>query len=230
MSAPVNRGRWPLSVALVTAAALIGCDRDQGAAVSNVAPATAPATAPAAAGGASGAPAAPSGSSETSTPDAAASAPAGTAVAAATAAGLHSVEPAADLQGRLGRLVVAFPEGTKTNSRVDVFKSGDPKAAKSDYGDFRTELLPGRYDVAVSNKRIGPVEVRAKHETRMRVGTLRVKAEANTRIDVLDADKQTVLAGDYGSMVVGLPAGEYHIRIAGQTEPVKVEEGKATDF
>jgi hypothetical protein len=223
---------WLAAVSAATAFA--GCDR--GTADNRTSSATPAATRPSTGSGAAPGGAQASRPADTpSTDGGAAPAPAAAnaeAVAAAPAAegGAYEIAPAADLAGRLGRLVVAFPEGLATGTRIDVFKPGESKAVQAEYGKLSAELLPGRYDVAVSQKRLGGIEVRAKHDTRVKVGVLRVKAGNNTRIDVLDADGKSKLNGDYGNAQFGLPVGGYHVLVAGQSEPVTIEDGKVVDF
>ena len=68
-------------------------------------------------------------------------------------------------KGRLGRLIVKFPDG---------FKAGN------------MELLPGTYDVVISGKRVEGVTIKSGHDTKVKVGVLRVNAGASTRIDLVE--------------------------------------------
>lgn len=215
--------------AMIVIAGLGGCDRGVDQGPKAVAPAPQPATQPAGASRLVGEPAAVANDSA---PSARPTQEGGASVSVAPAdTGAYEVVPAADLQGRLGRIVVAFPEGTNpSDTRIDVYKPGESKAVQGQYTKLRAELLPGRYDVSILHKRLGGVEVRAKYDTRIKVGVLRVKASSDTRIDVLDADGKTKLEGGYGTKQFGLPVGTYHVQIAGQTEPVTIEDGKVVDF
>jgi hypothetical protein len=146
---------------------------------------------------------------------------------------VHGAEPCcsvvanAALKGRLGRVVVAFPDGAvPKNTRVDVLKDG--KVLQSGYGSQHWELLSGTYEVSISGKRVSNVTVKAGHDTTVKVGILRVSAGKDTRVDVLDGGNK--LTGGYGSQVIGLPLGSYDIQIAGQTERVTISEGTVTDF
>ena len=108
-----------------------------------------------------------------------------------------SVVPNPTIKGRLGRLVVTYPEGTKAGARVGVSR-GD-KEATSGYGDKAFELLPGSYTVVISGKRVDNVTVQSGHDTKVKVGVLRVTAPGGTRIGVLDKDGKTGLTYGHGN-------------------------------
>src|SRR5438132_865035 len=142
-----------------------------------------------------------------------------------------SVVANAALTGRLGRLVVAFPAGANAgSSQVDVFKVGETASLQNAYGSQSFDLLPGTYAVAISGARVEGVSIQSGHDTRLRVGVLRINAGASTRADVLAADGKTALINGYGVQVIGLPVGTYRVQIAGGVEAVTIQDGKITDF
>ena len=138
-----------------------------------------------------------------------------------------------NMKGRLGRVQCTYPADTScTGAHVAIFKGEAKEKDKPmsvEYGEHSFELMPGKYAVAINNKRV-PVEVKSGHRTVPRVGVLRVHAGSGTRFRVLDADGKTELFAEYGEKDVALPVGSYVLDIAGATEPVKVEEGKVTEF
>lgn len=141
------------------------------------------------------------------------------------------IVPNPALKGRLGRLVIAFPADAKSNdTRYDVFKAGEENAVQGGYGKADVDLMPGRYVVEVSKKKVADVEIASRQDTMVKLGCLRINAGKGTRVDVLDADKKTKLVGGYGTVEYGLPVGTYHVQIAGSTEQVTVEAGKTTEF
>jgi hypothetical protein len=139
-----------------------------------------------------------------------------------------TVVPNPIMKGRLGRLVVTYPEGTKAGARIGVSK-GD-KESTSGYGDKAFELLPGSYTVVISGKRVDNVTVQSGHDTKVKVGVLRVTAPGGTRIGVLDKDGKTELISGYGSKQFGLPIGTLYVSVAGQSEAVTIKDGQITDF
>jgi len=139
-----------------------------------------------------------------------------------------TIVPNAAMRGRLGRLVVAYPE--EVAARIDVYRPGEPRAIQTGYGDQAFDLFPGTYEVTISGKRIGGVTVRSGSDTQIKVGVLRVNASEGTRIELADpVSKQNVAAG-YGPQVFGLPIGAVGVQIAGQTETVVIEAGKVAEF
>ncbi len=136
-----------------------------------------------------------------------------------------------DLKGRLGRLVVKFPEGANPGStRIEVFKPGEQKALIGDFGGHIFELLPGDYDITISKKRLAGVAIQSAHDTRVKVGVLQVYAGGSTRVDVLDRDGEPTLAGGFGNQTIGLPVGTFQVQVAGQAEPVTIEDNQVTEF
>jgi hypothetical protein len=159
---------------------------------------------------------------------AAAKLPAGKMAAASSASACCTVVPNPTMKGRLGRLVVTFPEGTKVSARVGVSKGG--KEATYGHGNQAFELFPGSYTVVISGKRVDNVTVQSGHDTKVKVGVLRVTAPGGTRMGILDKDRKTEITYGHGSQEFGLPIGTVYVSVAGQSEAVTIQEGKITDF
>jgi hypothetical protein len=149
-------------------------------------------------------------------------------MAAVSSASCCTVIPNPVMKGRLGRLIVTYPEGTNAGAHIGVSR-GD-KHATDGYGNKAFELLPGSYTVVISGKRVDNVTVQSGHDTKVKVGVLRVTAPGGTRIDVLDKDGKTHLTDGYGNKQFGLPIGTVYVSVAGQSEAVTIQEGKITDF
>jgi hypothetical protein len=132
------------------------------------------------------------------------------------------------MRGRLGRVVVAFPEDVQ--ARIDVFRPGETQSLASGYGSRTFDLLPGPYEVAISGRRVTGVTVRSGNDTQIKVGVLRVNASDGTRIDLTDAVSKKSVAAGYGTQVFGLPIGSIGVQIAGQIETVDIEAGQVTEF
>lgn len=126
---------------------------------------------------------------------------------------------------------MAYPEGANAaGARLDIYKMGENNAISGGYGNQAIDLLPGSYAVVISGKRVEEVTIRSGHDTKLRVGVLRVTAGGGTRLDLLDAASKTVLTGGYGSQQFGLPVGKVDVRVAGQSETVTVKDRQITDF
>ncbi|HEX7238527.1 MAG TPA: hypothetical protein VF405_16285, partial [Gammaproteobacteria bacterium] len=149
-------------------------------------------------------------------------------VTSSTSSGSHDIVPNPAMRGRLGRLVVAYPE--KVAARIEVFRPGEAQAVATGYGDQSFDLLPGTYEVSISGKRITGVAVRSASDTKIKVGVLRVNASDGTRINLTDPASKKDVTGGYGTQVFGLPIGEIGVQIAGQTENVVINAGQVTEF
>lgn len=131
----------------------------------------------------------------------------------------------------LGRVVVAFPKDSKVSSRIDIFKTGDESnSIQGAYGSMAADLIPGRYLVTISGRRVESVEVQAGHNTTIRVGVLRIHAGSGTRVDVFERGGKDSLAGFYGANDVGLTVGQYDVQIAGQRASLAIQENAITEF
>ena len=135
----------------------------------------------------------------------------------------------AGLTGRLGRLVIAFPEGANA-SGAHVVVSKDEKDLANAYGNQSLDLLAGTYVVSVNNMRVDGVTIQAGHDTQLKVGVLRVSAADATRVRVLAADQTHELTSTYGKQELGFPVGTVYVEVAGQREAVTITEGKITNF
>jgi hypothetical protein len=138
------------------------------------------------------------------------------------------IVPNPEMRGRLGRVVVAFPE--KVSAHVQVFRPGEPQSVADGYGDRAFDLFPGTYDVAISGKRVAGVTVRSASDTQIKVGVLRVNASGGTQVEVTDPASKQRVADGYGTVVFGLPVGEVGVRVAGQTETVVIEAGQVSEL
>lgn len=142
--------------------------------------------------------------------------------------GCCDIAPNPAMRGRLGRIVVAYPE--EVSSRIDVFRPGETQSVAGGYGDSAFDLFPGTYDVTIAGKRIAGVTVRSGNDTRIRVGVLRVNASDGTHVELADPATKERVADGYGTRAYGLPIGEIGVQVAGQTETVTIEAGQVTEF
>lgn len=132
----------------------------------------------------------------------------------------------------LGRVIVAFPKGSKVGgTRIDIFKAEDDKKLITySHERIAADLVPGGYVVAVTNKRVKGVEVRAGHDNKIRVGVLRVHAGPGTRVDIFERGAKDLLTYFHGSHDTGLPIGQYEVEVAGQRAAVTIKEDTITEF
>ncbi|HET7608336.1 MAG TPA: hypothetical protein VFL84_06645, partial [Gammaproteobacteria bacterium] len=237
------RFAWPAEGSYTLTAALIGdahrtFDPAPAAAEMTVAVSGAPSAAGTASGGSStgttetggprSAPSGPSTSDSGSRPGGGGAAPTAGRPGGAADSSCCSIVPNATMRGRLGRLVVAFPQ--EVAARIEVYRPGEERAIQSGYGNQAYDLLPGTYEVSISGKRVAGVTVRSGNDTQIKVGVLRVNASDGTRIDLADPISKERVTGGYGTQVFGLPIGQIGVQVAGQTEAVVIEAGKVAEF
>ncbi len=145
--------------------------------------------------------------------------------------GMITITPNAAMKGVMGRIVVAFPKDAGIDqTHTAIIKQGDKKNSASGYGQFTADLLPGTYDVIISGATVPGVEVKSRHDTNIAVGVLRTSADAQTHISVKDKAGKKQLTSGYGSQQFGLPIGTYTVTVSGQSMPVEIKKGEATDF
>jgi hypothetical protein len=170
----------------------------------------------------------PSGASTGSSGSSGSGSPVPTGSRPGASASAYDIVPNPAMRGRLGRLVVAYPE--KVSARIEVYRGGQTESVASGYGDAAFDLFPGTYDVVISGKRIAGVTVRSASDTKIKVGVLHVTASAGTRVEIVDRADGKGLTSGYGTDVYGLPIGAVGVRVAGQTETVDIEAGKVAEF
>jgi hypothetical protein len=141
------------------------------------------------------------------------------------------VAPATGLSEGMGRIVVNYPgEAASRQTRIDLYKAGDPTSLDGAYGNHAVEMAPGLYDVVISGKRVAGVTVQAGHDTQVKVGVLHLYANPQTRIDLLDPAGGKPLIDGYGEQSYGLPVGPVSVQVAGQSETVTINDGQITEF
>ena len=146
-------------------------------------------------------------------------------------AGAYSVVPNSQLKGRLGQIVVKYPEAAPCKeTHTSIMKPGSTKNAAAFYGTGDAELLPGAYNVKLGGKVVENVEVKSRSDSVITLGVLRVHAAKETHVAILDQDQKTQLAAGYGDNEYGLPIGKYFVKVAEQTEPVEIKANEVTDF
>jgi hypothetical protein len=144
---------------------------------------------------------------------------------------VYSTAPNAQLPGRIGRIVVTFPEGADASqSKVSLLPpSGEGDALDWRYGSAAFDVMPGLYVVDINSVRLQDVEVESQRDTVIEGGALRVKVQAGTKVSVLDMTRRQ-LDWSYGPRDFCLPVGQYLVEITGQVQPVTIEENRITEF
>ena len=135
------------------------------------------------------------------------------------------------LKGRMGRVVVRFPD-SKLASETFVAVERDGQRVQGHYGEAAWELLPGRYVIKISDSAIEDCEVRSGCDTNVRVGMFQFDGSNQTFSSIFTSKDPAApkLWGKYGSYVVGLPVGRFELELSGQRETIEIREGEITRF
>lgn len=139
------------------------------------------------------------------------------------------IKPSADLKGAKGRLFVNFhDEVPMAHMLVKIYSKdgGEPLSERK----RKFDLLPGAYDIVVAGKRVTNVPIQSGQETRLLMGLLRVVYKDMSQTQVYDADKQTLLVKDYGTLRLGLPVGKYWVKLAGRMVEIEIKDGQVVAF
>jgi hypothetical protein len=131
----------------------------------------------------------------------------------------------------LGRVVVAFPSaGMDVGTHIELFKAGATTPLATKNSSLEVDVPPGTYMVSIGGAKVDNVTVRAGHDTKVRVGVLRVKAAGDSHMELLGSDAKTTLATWNGAQAIGLPPGTYQLQVGGRTQAVTIHAGTITDF
>jgi hypothetical protein len=153
------------------------------------------------------------------------------ATVAGAAPGPFDLAANPELKGRLGRIIVTYPADTKiSGARTDIYRSGSSAKVKTEFGNVAAELIPASYDVEISGHKVVGVAVEARSDTRISVGVLRLHGSSNTRFDILEPGTQVKIQTAFGDADIGLPAGEYAVKVSDQIENVTITNGKVTEY
>lgn len=142
------------------------------------------------------------------------------------------VKPSADLKGTFGQIVIQFPGMTSSgNNFVAVFEvGGKDRITGVTYGNKNFPLLDGEYDIEINSVRVSHVPVKRGMDTRIHIGTIGFDVPSSTSVEVYDLTEKTRLCLSYGSMMCGVPSGEYYIKVGGSRKKVSIADGQVINF
>jgi hypothetical protein len=132
------------------------------------------------------------------------------------------------MKGRLGRIVVQFPEGVNVGCPIRIL-DGD-KAVDTSYGSMSKDVMPGDYTLSIQDRRLEKFEVRSGHESRVYVGVLRLQGAEGTKFELYEPGGKKPFFTCYKGEDVGLSPGVVEVEVAGQRANVEVLAGQIVDF
>ena len=131
---------------------------------------------------------------------------------------------------KLGRITVKFPAGTEDNlAQVRIYQPGAKASDDFHYGNAQFDVMPGQYDVGISERRIAAVPAAAGQVTRLRAGALHAQAGPKTRIQLYDANKKAIVWA-YGEHTFGLAEGTYYVRVKNGWKQIQIRDGETAEL
>jgi hypothetical protein len=119
---------------------------------------------------------------------------------------MWEILPDKTLTGVTGQLLLQMPVNIGY-AHLKVFKSGDTKMAASLFGNSKSKLLPGNYDVMMGKYSIKNVPIEVGKTTRLKMGILNYSPRGS--VQIVDGNNQKI--GMAGPFKIALPPGTYYI-------------------
>lgn len=128
------------------------------------------------------------------------------------------------LTGATGQLLFQMPTNI-SYAHLKVFISGDTKMAASLFGNSKSKLLPGNYDLLMDKYSIKNVPVEKGKTTRLKVGILNYSPRGPVKI--VDENNQKIAIA--GPFKIALPPGTYYLD--GKKEhSFVIKDGEVTEY
>ena len=131
----------------------------------------------------------------------------------------------AALTGVTGQMVLEMPKNIKFMSHLQAFRSGESQAAASWFGNSKSRLTPGLYDVKVEKYIIRNVPIEKGKTTRLKMGFLQYSPRGSVRI--VDANQQEFAMA--GPFKIALPPGIYYIN-GRKDQTFVIKDGELTEY
>jgi hypothetical protein len=132
--------------------------------------------------------------------------------------------PDNSLTGATGQLVFQMPENI-AYAHLKAFEPGGTKMVASLFGNGKSKLIPGNYDLMLDKYSIKNVPIEAGKTTRLKIGRLNYSPRGSVRI--VDANKQEFSMA--GPFKIALPPGTYYID--GKKEhSFVIKDGEVTEY
>lgn len=128
--------------------------------------------------------------------------------------------------GQTGRLLVALPDSA--HYIVNIFR-GDVKL-KQLMRLKLFDLIPGEYEVKISNAGVFDVPITRGCDTRVRAGVLNVTLAAGQAWHVYDEAAKVRVESGRGPEQIGLLVGKYQMMVGKDFTPVEIQDKKTATF
>lgn len=140
------------------------------------------------------------------------------------------ITPNPNLKGAMGRITIRTPE--KSTYSLTVFKAGTDQQSAYRYIGTEFLLLPGQYDTRWwdnSKWRLSGIPVRRGMDTRIRAGMLNINLKYTEWV-IYDETKTIIIEQGYDVWRLGLPVGNYYVKVNKDFVQVVIKDGEITEF
>jgi hypothetical protein len=135
------------------------------------------------------------------------------------------MQPDPSLKGVTGQLVIQMPKAIPIMSHLQAFKSGDTKVAASWFGNNKSNLIPGTYDILLEKYKLNNVPIEKGKTTRLKVGLLNFTPRQS--VTIVDGSQQKFAMA--GPFKIVLPVGTYYID-GKKDQAFVMKDGEQTDY
>ena len=129
------------------------------------------------------------------------------------------------LTGVTGQLVLQMPKEIPIISHLQAFAAGDTKAAASWFGNNKSNLMPGTYDIVIEKYKLSNVPIEKGKTTRLKVGLLNFTPRQS--VTIVDGNQQKFTMA--GPFKIVLPVGTYYID-GKKDQAFVMKDGEQTDY
>ena len=137
------------------------------------------------------------------------------------------ITPVSDMKGVLGRLDINFPKDVERN--ILIYQPTDNKFITSvSYNDKIYTIAPGEYRFTITNVPVEKVPIQKGHETRLKMGFLKVVSEGDWHL-FNDTKEKQYTSGNKPKKLP-LPVGSYQIKLGLQFYPVVIKDGETVEY
>jgi hypothetical protein len=137
------------------------------------------------------------------------------------------ITPVTNMKGVLGRLDINFPPDVERN--ILIYQPADNKFITSvSRNDKIYTIAPGRYRFTITNAPVDTVPIQKGHETRLKMGFLKVVSEGDWHL-YSDTKEEQYTSGNKPKKIP-LPVGSYQLKLGLQFYPMVIKDGETVEY
>ncbi len=130
------------------------------------------------------------------------------------------------LKGATGRLLLNLPADAECF--IYIYAYGDKKQLYGTSKDRVFSLMPGLYDILISSASLQEVAIQKGMDTRIRAGILNISS--STAWELYDETGKVRITGASKASKIGLPVGNYQLKMAGAFQSVMIKDEETAEY